>query len=273
MTGVVNMKKFDVISMDNMKDWYTSSTDADYQLQDIISYLSRENKFHPSFKQINNDFFGVDNVYSNIQPCSPTHYGDPSGAHISEKDMDYLFDRLDGKEVRLIVEVGSFCGSSASFIANYLKDHNIPSIIICVDTWCGDINMWLKGAFSTIMDKSDGQPKLFDNFISTIRRYGHDDVIIPLRVSSVVAARMIEVLKYKVDMVYLDSAHEAGETFMELNLYYDLLRCGGVIFGDDYNIFPAVKKDVDLFSCFIGQNVVFCENKDKNNPIWSFVKS
>lgn len=267
------MKKFDAISTDNMKDWYTSSTDADYQLRDIISHLARKNKFYPDFSQVNNDFFGVDNVYDNIQTYSPTYYGNPLGAHVSEKDMDYLFDRLNGRDVRLIVEVGSFCGSSASFIANYLKSHNIPCILICVDTWCGDINMWLKNDFSTIMGKSDGQPKLFESFISTIRKYGLDDIVIPLRVSSVVAARMIEVLKYKVDMVYLDSAHEAGETFMELNLYYDLLRDGGVIFGDDYKIFPAVKKDVDLFSCFIGQSVDFCANKDKDNPIWSFVKA
>jgi len=83
---------------------------------------------------------------------------------------------------------------------------------------------------------------------------------------------MLAVLKYKIDIVYLDSAHEAGETFMELNLYYDLLKKGGVIFGDDYKVFPAVRKDVDLFSKFIEQDVLFCDYKDKSNPIWSFIK-
>lgn len=264
------MKKFDAIVSENMKDWFTSSTDADYQLKEIILELSRNDKFYPSLRQINQDLFNVDDVYSNIPTITPTIYGDPSLAHISSDDVDFLFRRVVDGEVRLIVEVGSFCGSSACFMAEYVKKNNIPAIIICVDTWCGDINMWLKSYFSPIMDKSDGQPKLFENFISTVRKYNVEDVVLPLRVSSVVAARMLEVLKYKVDVVYLDSAHEAGETFMELNLYYDLLRVGGVIFGDDYNIFPAVKKDVDLFSVFIGQNICFSAKKDESNPIGAF---
>lgn len=266
------MKRFNAISSDDMARWFSSSTEADYQLQEINYILGRDEKHHPSLKQVNNDLFGVDNVWSNIPEFNPSYYGNPTLAHLSSADMDYLFSRVNDGDVRVIVEVGSFCGSSACFIADYLKNKNIPAIVICIDTWCGDINMWLKSNFSNIMNKRDGHPKLFESFISTVRRYTADDIVIPLQVSSVVAARMLEVLKYKVDMVYLDSAHEAGETFMELNLYYDLLRSGGVIFGDDYNIFPAVKKDVDLFSTFIGQKAFFCNNNDKDNPIWSFVK-
>ncbi|MGY3858733.1 class I SAM-dependent methyltransferase [Aeromonas intestinalis] len=266
------MKNFNVITSEKMNNWFSSTTEADYQLKDVITKLDRSEKFYPSAKEINLDLFCVNDIYASIPLFEPTYYGVPSNAHISERDLNYLFSRVDDGQIHLIIEVGSFCGASACFIAEYIKKNNIPALIICVDTWCGDINMWLKGSFNSIMGTSSGQPKLFENFISTVRKYKMDDIVIPLRVSSVVAARMIEVLKYKVDMVYLDSAHEAGETFMELNLYYGLLKKGGVIFGDDYNIFPAVKNDVDLFSCFIGQAIDFCDNKDKNNPIWSFKK-
>lgn len=266
------MKKFSVINKVNVENWFSSSTEADYQLKEIISELARSEVFHPTKEQINRDLFGVDNAYSYMPLFEPTYYGDPSLAHISLEDIDYLFNLVSDGEIRVVVEVGSFCGASACFIGEYIKKNKIPAVIICVDTWCGDINMWLKSDFSTIMNKPDGQPKLFENFISTVRRYNMQDVIVPLRVSSVVAARMLAVLKYKIDIVYLDSAHEAGETFMELNLYYDLLKKGGVIFGDDYKIFPAVKKDVDLFSKFIEQDISFCDHKDKSNPIWSFIK-
>jgi len=266
------VKNFSVIKKSNMEHWFSASTEADYQLKETMVELARDDIFYPTKEQINRDLFGVDNVYSYIPYFEPPYHGDPSLAHISWEDMDYLFNRISDGEIRVIVEVGSFCGASACFIGEYIKKNKIPAVIICVDTWCGDINMWLKGNFSTIMSKQDGQPKLFENFISTVRRYNMQDVIVPLRVSSVVAARMLAVLKYKIDIVYLDSAHEAGETFMELNLYYDLLKKGGVIFGDDYKVFPAVRKDVDLFSKLIEQDISFCDHKDKNNPIWSFIK-
>jgi predicted O-methyltransferase YrrM len=85
------------------------------------------------------------------------------------------------------------------------------------------------------------------HFIRRIVAHELDDTVILVRVSSVVAARMLKVLKYQIDFVYLDSAHEAGETFLEMNLYYDLLRPGGVLLGDDFSWFPAVKYDVRKF--------------------------
>ncbi len=74
--------------------------------------------------------------------------------------------------------------------------------------------------------------------------------MIPLRVPSVVAARMLKVLQYEIDVVYLDSAHDASETFLEMNLFDDLLRPGGISLGDDYGHFPAVQYDVQEFVQF-----------------------
>jgi hypothetical protein len=120
-------------------------------------------------------------------------------------------------------------------------------VLLCVDTWCGDINMWLIDRFHTTMNKEDGNPKLYDLFISNMISNNLTDTVIPLRISSIVGARMLKVLNYDIDFVYLDSAHEAGETFMELMLYHDILKNKGILFGDDYYGFPAVKYDVDLF--------------------------
>jgi hypothetical protein len=38
-----------------------------------------------------------------------------------------------------------------------------------------------------------------------------------------------------------------GETRIELHLYFQLLRPGGLLMGDDYQDFPAVRADVDEF--------------------------
>ena len=39
-------------------------------------------------------------------------------------------------------------------------------------------------------------------------------------------------VQYTVDAIYLDSAHEFGETFFELMLFWEVLKPGGVLFGD-----------------------------------------
>ena len=52
----------------------------------------------------------------------------------------------------------------------------------------------------------------------------------------------------RVDFAYLDASHERGETLLEVHLYWSLLRPGGVLAGDDYQLFPAVSHDVDAFA-------------------------
>ena len=90
--------------------------------------------------------------------------------------------------------------------------------------------------------------KIFDHFMRNMIKSKLTDTVIPIRVSSIVGARMLKVLQYEIDFVYVDSTHEDGETYMELMLYHDVLKeGGGVLFGDDYRGFPAVKYDVDLF--------------------------
>jgi len=50
-------------------------------------------------------------------------------------------------------------------------------------------------------------------------------------------------------VIYLDSAHEKGETLLELHTAFRALSPGGVLFGDD-TAWPAVRHDVLAFvSC------------------------
>ena len=47
-------------------------------------------------------------------------------------------------------------------------------------------------------------------------------------------------------MIYLDSAHEQGETLIELALYWNILQPGGILFGDDWS-WMTVRCDVKKF--------------------------
>merc|ERR1712187_361816 len=71
--------------------------------------------------------------------------------------------------------------------------------------------------------------------------------VVPFSATSTIGARWLATERYQPDLVYVDTAHEVGETELELNLYWNLLKNGGVLAGDDYPDWPGVKHDVDSF--------------------------
>ena len=232
-----------IFTPETIARWFQSTTDCDPQLRRVIYTNKFESKV-PTFKDVSLTLFRSESPYDHYKVPSdiiPTPQGDP---HIGGKTIRMLVEML-GYVPRFGVEVGSFLGASATLLGNVMKESG--SVLLCVDTWCGDINMWLMDDFVGFMNKPHGNPQLFDKFMLNMINNKLTNTVIPLRVSSIVAARMLRVLKYEIDFVYVDAAHEAGETFMELMLYHDLLKKGGVLFGDDYHYFPAVKYDVDLF--------------------------
>lgn len=218
----------------------------DSQLEKISAELQANRTESPGFEQVSMQLFGVPNIYANYQP-PPTQQEGAYATHIQAATLERLLALL-GKPPRMGLEVGSYVGHGACVLGAFVKQYN--GLLLCIDTWCGDVNMWLGSAFASTMGKEDGNPDLYHHFMSRIMDAGLQDTVIPLRVSSVVAARMLKVMGYKIDFAYLDSAHEAGETFLEMNLYYDLLRPGGVLLGDDFSWFPAVKYDVLKFMEF-----------------------
>jgi len=246
-----------IITEDVLKNWFSSTTLADGQLQSVITHNNFQ-QIKPTFSQISTHLFRNENPYQFYKRVElSTHMFYP--AHIGNKTLNKLKEFL-GHEPTLGIEVGSFIGSSALVLGNLLKQNN--GCLICIDTWCGDINMWLMDIFDNTMNKSDGNPKIFDYFMTKMIDNDLTNTVIPLRVSSVVAARMLKVLKYEIDFVYVDSAHECGETFMELSLYHDILKIGGVLFGDDYYGFPAVKHDVDIFCKIYNYTLTFSGDGD-----------
>jgi hypothetical protein len=247
-----------ILTHDTFSRWFSANTDADNQLQSVILTNNFQKKT-PTFLEISNTLFRCNNMYSNYkipqQINTPMYYP----AHITDKTTNAIVEKL-GYIPTFGIEVGSFIGSSAIVLGNMVKQTN--GVLLCVDTWCGDINMWLMEGFHSTMNKEDGNPKIYDSFILNMMNNNLTDTVIPLRVSSIIGARMLKVLNYEIDFVYVDSAHEAGETFMELMLYHDILKNKGILFGDDYHGFPAVKYDVDLFCKYFNYELYFTGDGD-----------
>ncbi len=208
----------------------------------------------------------IDNLYENVSPFVyvKDSYIDNNYPHtnIKEKLIDYVIRQYRPK---FWLELGSFVGGSALNVASSVKKNNTETGIICCDPFCGDVNMWdwiknplpsLKGIDGKPYDflkLENGIPTIYQRFLANIVFSGHSDIITPIQITSIVGIRLIERL-YKQQriselpsVVYLDSAHEVDETYLELVNAWRCLSSGGILFGDDWD-WKAVKKDVTKFA-------------------------
>lgn len=202
--------------------------------------------------------------HSSASPYADVELAGPptDNSYISNAQMNagmlqmHVLSKLGGPP-RFMLEVGSFVGSGLVHAWAPLAQRSNDSLILCVDTWSGDINMRLGKSFQRFMRLQHGFPTLQVRFLQRMKRLSLHETVFPLPMPSLSAARLLSVLKWTVDLVYLDSAHEIGETFAELLLYFQLVRTGGLLMGDDYDWFPAVKHDVDLFVAYKGPELTF----------------
>ncbi len=153
------------------------------------------------------------------------------------------------------LELGTMLGGSATVTAECIKHTELNTSICCVDPFTGDVNTWLwekaardRGEWR-YLKLTAGRPTIYERFLANVRHAEHDDVLVPLPATSLVAMRLIRVLVEEErlsrvpEVIYLDAAHEPGETLLELQNAWQLLSPGGVLFGDDWS-WPSVRGDV-----------------------------
>ena len=178
--------------------------------------------------------------------------------HITEEVIDHL---LDTCPEGLWLEVGSMYGGSAIKAAEMMRLRETKRPILCVDPFCGDVSMWeINAADPELLDCEGSRVTILDKFIGNVISAGFQDAITPLPVTGTIGMRLLErfIEDGKIDkgpsVIYLDSAHEWEETYIELKTAWRILDNGGCIAGDDLD-WPAVKHDLRKFSQEIGVSI------------------
>lgn len=201
-------------------------------------------RFYPSITDLTSEF---GNPYKQAGPFETrvekyieTIY--KSSAQKAQFKIKSTIRKLIGNP-RSILEVGSFIGSGIVNVWAPLVQ-NMTGTVISLDTWDGALCMKLHthDHITKFTNRS-----LYDTFGSRMITRKLTNVVYPMRMPSLMGARLLYYLGYKFDAIYVDSAHEIGETLIELKLFHDLLRPGGVLMGDDYS-WTAVRHDTALFS-------------------------
>jgi predicted O-methyltransferase YrrM len=204
--------------------------------------------------------FGSQDVYADYGPSD-------NGYPHTNLTADLVKRVLRERSPKFWVEVGSMLGGSALVVASTAKQLGHDLDIVCIDPFTGDVNMWVweqelvregKWRFLAL---ENGAPTIRQRFLANVKLAGFADVITPICASAIVGMRLLErVLDVRPEVVYVDSAHEADETFLELSAAWRLLAAGGVLMGDDLG-WDAVRTDVYRFAESVGAQVEVVGNQ------------
>jgi hypothetical protein len=206
----------------------------------------------------------LENLYSNTSPYTTCEekYVDNEYPHtnILEDLLQILFIN---KEPTYIVECGSMLGGSAIKMAKTLQNNNKNTKIVCIDPFTGDVNMWdweknggLGNGGWRFLRLENGIPTIYKRFLANCRYNGFENKILPINATTSVGIKLLQRLYQQnritklPNYIYLDSAHEKDETFIELSLCWNCLINNSILFGDDW-CWDAVREDVIKFASTI----------------------
>lgn len=126
-----------------------------------------------------------------------------------------------------IIEVGTWKGASAF---NMISACDRKCKVYCVDTWLGSLEH-----YDTIQRDSDGYPNVFKDFWKNVKDAGYEDIVVPVTLPSLCAAKYLASKGVQADVIYIDAAHEYEDVIADLRAYWKLLKSGGLMLGDDYH--------------------------------------
>lgn len=153
----------------------------------------------------------------------------------------------------VIVDVGVWKGRSAVTLAAAQKEVRESGIVIAVDSFLGSPEHWnpKRQDIFAALRFSHGQPRLYDIFLSNIRLLQLEDQVVPIVQTSENAALILRRLGITPELVHIDAAHEYGSVMRDIETYYELIRPGGVLIGDDF-VWSGVARAVVHFTDRLG---------------------
>ena len=133
------------------------------------------------------------------------------------------------------VEVGSWKGKSAAFMAVEVANSYKNIDFYCVDTWEGGPDH---------QDRDD-LDSLYDTFISNMKSL--ENYYTPMKMTSLEASNQFE--NESLDFVFIDASHEYEDVKNDIAAWLPKVKPGGIFAGHDYytdyDYFPGVKRAVN----------------------------
>jgi predicted O-methyltransferase YrrM len=133
------------------------------------------------------------------------------------------------KDKAHFVEVGSWRGRSAAFMAVEIQNSNFNIKFDCVDTWEGSIE-------HQALDLRDLYEEFLDNLKPVI------NYVNPIRKTSLEASNLYE--DKSLDFVFIDASHQYEDVLDDINAWLPKVKLEGILAGHDYFVFEGVRDAV-----------------------------
>lgn len=161
--------------------------------------------------------------------------------YFSYNDLyDYIADNVAPNST--LVEVGAWLGKSANYLATKIKELKKEVNFITVDTFKGTED---EALHQNIVGAFNGD--IFYEFIdNTVLSNNYDSFNI-IKDTSKNAANQFS--NSSIDYIMLDAGHSYEDVTNDIKIWYNKIKPGGIISGDDYggSYFPGVTKAADEY--------------------------
>lgn len=166
---------------------------------------------------------------------------------------NFLSESIEQIRPSVIVEIGVWKGGSTIFMAEKVRNLGLNCSVVSVDTWLGAWDHWASDKWFGELGFAEGSSTLFKKFLTNVKILDLQDYVIPLPLDSTNAFVFMKSLGVNADIIHIDAGHDYAAVKNDLTLWWDILRPGGILIGDDYDIgggWPEVRQ---AFDEFVGQ--------------------
>lgn len=139
------------------------------------------------------------------------------------------------------VEVGTWKGMSAAFMAVEILNSNKHIIFDCVDTWDGSEEHTDKNSpfYEPLLEVVDG---LYNHCVSNLKPV--ENIVNLVRLPSIKAAK--NYLDGTLDFVFIDAAHDYDNVVADIKTWLPKVKRGGILAGHDINHQPIKNATADV---------------------------
>jgi predicted O-methyltransferase YrrM len=148
-------------------------------------------------------------------------------------EFQHAFSLLS--DTKVMLEIGSWYGQSACQISKILEKDFPDSVLLCIDTFLGGTSHWIDPELKPYLKLQHGMPTFYHSFLNNVINQGSPEHVVPLCVTSTVAATILKESEVTLDFLFVDGSHLAEDVCSDLWNYVPLMNENGIIMMDDWD--------------------------------------
>ena len=181
-----------------------------------------------------------------------------------------LGDLVRETNAQTIVEAGSWKGKSAITL---MQAASPTTRLYCIDTWLGSYEHLTNPSPDYHFPRDQhGGSALYLLFLKNIKQAGYHERVTPIQATSRCGFKVLKAHGIVPDLVFIDGSHEFDVVLQDIHDGWNIVRSGGIVFGDDYASFQSVRAAANYFKHLKGGGMDECFSVEGGGAFFVFRK-